>query len=130
MVINTSAVVAILFGEVEAERFAEAIEKDVTRLMSAASALEASLVIESELGEEGSRELDLLLFKAGVEIAPFTEDQLKIARYAFRTYGKGRHPAGLDYGDCFSYALSKATGEPLLFYPMNAPGTSSSSSCS
>ncbi len=87
----------------------------VTRLMSAASALEASLVIESELGEEGSRELDLLLFKAGVEIAPFTEDQLKIARYAFRTYGKGRHPAGLNYGDCFSYALSKATGEPLLF---------------
>ncbi len=115
MVIDTSAIVAILFGEAEAERFAEAIEDAAARLMSAASVLEASLVVESELGEEGGRELDLLLLKAGIEVVPFTEEQLTIARHAFRTYGKGRHPSGLNYGDCFSYALSKATGEPLLF---------------
>lgn len=115
MVIDTSAVVAILFGEPEAERFAEAIEQDAVRLMSAASVLEASLVVESELGEEGGRELDLLLLKAGVEIIPFNEAQLKVARRAFRAFGKGRHPAGLNYGDCLSYALSMTTGEPLLF---------------
>lgn len=115
MVIDASALVAILFGEAEAERFAEAIEEDATRLMCAASVLEASLVVESELGEEGGRELDLLLLKAGIDVVPFTKEQLEIARHAFRSYGKGRHPAGLNYGDCFSYALSKATGEPLLF---------------
>jgi ribonuclease VapC len=123
MVLDTSAVVAILFGEAEAKRLAEAIEKDATRLMSAASVLEASLVVESELGEEGSRELDLLLFKAGIEIVPFTNDQLRIARHAFRTYGKGRHPAGLNYGERFGYALSQATGEALLFKGEDFPRT-------
>lgn len=115
MVIDTSAVIAILFGEPEAELFAEAIEGDTTRLISAASVLEASIVVESELGNEGERELDLLLLKAELELVGFTAEQLKLARLAYRTYGKGRHPAGLNYGDCFSYALSKATGEPLLF---------------
>ncbi len=115
MVIDTSAVVAILFGEEDAERFGMAIESDPTRLMSAASVLEASLVIESELGEEGERELDLLLLRAGIEALPFNEEQLRLARHAFRTYGKGRHPAGLNLGDCFSYAASRTTGEPLLY---------------
>ncbi len=115
MVIDTSAVVAILFGEEDAGRFSAAIESDPTRLMSAASVLEASLVIESELGEEGERELDFLLLKAGIETVPFNEEQLKRARHAFRTYGKGRHAAALNFGDCFSYAASKTTGEPLLF---------------
>ena len=115
MVIDTSAVVAILFGEEDAERFGMAIESDSTRLISAASVLEASLVIESELGEEGERELDFLLLKAGIETVSFNEEQLKLARHAFRTYGKGRHAAGLNFGDCFSYAASKTTGEPLLF---------------
>lgn len=115
MGIDTSAVVAILFGEPEAERFAEAIEQDAVRLMSAASVLEASLVVESELGEEGGRELDLLLLMVGVEIIPFNEAPLKVARRAFCAFGKGRHPAGLNYGDCFSDALSMTTGEPLLF---------------
>lgn len=115
MVIDTSAIVAILFGEAEAETFAEAIENDATRLMSAASVLESSLVIESELGEEGSRELDLLLLRAGIEIVPFTEEQLRVARHAYRTFGKGRHTAGLNFGDCFSYALCRTTGEALLF---------------
>ncbi len=115
MVIDTSVIAAILFGEDDAERFAEAIENDPTRLISSGSVLEASLVIESELNQEGVRELDLLLHTAAIEIVAFTVDQLKVARHAFRTYGKGRHPAGLNFGDCFSYALSKTSGEPLLF---------------
>jgi ribonuclease VapC len=115
MVIDTSVLVAVLFGEPEAEAFAAAIEQDPVRLISAASVLEASLVIESELGEAGGRELDLLLLKAAVETIPFNAEQLAIARHAYRRYGKGRHPVGLNYGDCFSYALSQATGETLLF---------------
>ena len=107
--------ISILFGEVDAERFSKAIDKDPIRLMSSASVLEASLVIESELGDQGSRELDLLLLKAGVEIVAFNEEQLQVARHAFREYGKEQHPAGLDFGDCFSYALSRTSGEPLLF---------------
>lgn len=115
MVIDTSAIVAILFGESEAQHFAEAIEADGVRLMSAASVLEASLVVESAVGEEGGRELDLLLHKAQIETVGFTPEQLAVGRHAFRQFGKGRHPAGLNYGDCFSYALSKTADEPLLF---------------
>ncbi len=115
MVIDSSAIVAILFGEEDAERFGAAIEADPMRLMSTATVLEASLVVESELGEEGARELDLLLLGAGIETVAFNQEQLRLARHAFRVYGKGRHPAGLNFGDCFSYALSRTSGEPLLF---------------
>ena len=115
MVLDTSAIVAILFAEDEAERFSEAIEDDPLRLISAGTALECSLVIESKLGEAGGRELDLLLLRAGIETIPFNAEQLAIARQAFRDFGKGRHPTGLNYGDCFSYALSMTSGEPLLF---------------
>jgi ribonuclease VapC len=115
MVIDTSAIVAILFGEAEAEAFAEIIEATPVRLTSVASALEATIVIESELGEEGGRELDALLQTTGISIEPVTTEQLAAARHAFRNFGKGRHPAALNFGDCFSYALSKSTGEPLLF---------------
>jgi ribonuclease VapC len=115
MVIDTSAIVAVLLGEHEAHTFAELIEADPVRLISTASVLEAAIVIGSELGEQGERELDLLLQKAGIEIVPFTPEQLAAARFAYNTYGKGRHPAGLNFGDCFNYALSSTTGEPLLF---------------
>ena len=115
MVIDTSAVIAILFGEREAERFSTEIEIDPTRLMSAASVLEACLVVDREMGEQGNRELDILLLKAGIEIIAFNGEQLRVARHAFREYGKGRHAAGLNFGDCFSYALSRTSGEPLLF---------------
>jgi ribonuclease VapC len=115
MVIDTSAIVAILFGEPEAEAFAEAIEATPVRLMSVASALEATMVIESEFGAEGGRELDALLQTTRISIEPVTTEQLAAARYAFRNFGTGRHPAALNFGDCFSYALSKSTGEPLLF---------------
>ncbi len=115
MVLDTSAIAAILFAEDEAERFSQAIEDDPLRLLSAGTALECSLVIESKLGEAGGRELDLLLLRAGIEIIPFNAEQLTVARQAFRSFGKGQHAAGLNYGDCFSYALSMTSGEPLLF---------------
>ena len=123
MVIDTSAIVAILFAEADAERFARAIASDPMRLISAGTVLECGLVVESELGEEGDRELDLLLLRAGIETIPFNAEQLAIARQAFRLFGKGRHPAGLNYGDCFSFALSKASGEPLLFKGSDFPKT-------
>jgi ribonuclease VapC len=123
MVIDTSAILAILFGEPEAAIFAEAIERDAVRLISAASALEAAIVVESELGDPGARELDLLLFKAGITIAPISPEHLAAARHAFRVFGKGRHAAALNFGDCFSYALSRSTGEPLLFKGDDFPHT-------
>ncbi|ETX00378.1 MAG: ribonuclease [Candidatus Entotheonella factor] len=115
MVIDTSALVAILFDEPDAEQFELAIEAESRRLMSAASILETSIVVESRFGESGGREFDLLLYKAQIEIVAVTPEQIDIARYAYRTYGKGRHPAGLNFGDCFVYALCKVSGEPLLF---------------
>jgi ribonuclease VapC len=115
MVIDTSAVVAILLGESEAEVFASAIADDPKRLIGAFTALEAGIVIESKKGESGGRELDLFLHQARIEIVPVTAEQFEIARSAWRKYGKGRHPAGLNIGDCCSYALSKCAGEPLLF---------------
>ena len=115
MVIDTSALVAILLREPEATRFAEAIEAITPRLLSAASLLEASMVIETRKGEAGGRELDLFLYRAGIEIVGIDQEQAEVARIAWRKYGKGKHPAGLNYGDCFSYALAKVSGSPLLF---------------
>lgn len=115
MVIDTSALIAILGNEPDAPAMEEAIERDPIRLVSAATLLEASIVIEARFGEAGGRELDLLVHKAQIEIVAFDQDQAELARDAYRMYGKGRHPAGLNYGDCFSYSLSIARGEPLLF---------------
>ena len=115
MVIDTSAVVAIAFGEPEAEAFEAKIVDAPRRFMSAASVLELAIVIEAGMGEAGAAELDLWLHKAGVEIVSVDTDQIAIARRAWRAFGKGRHPAGLNYGDCFSYALAKTRGERLLF---------------
>jgi len=115
MVIDTSAIAAILFGEQEAPRLEGAIEDNPIRLLSAANLLEASLVVEGRYGEPGGRELDLLIHIAGVEVVSVTQAQVEIARRAFRRYGKGRHPARLNFGDCFAYALAKSSGEPLLF---------------
>lgn len=115
MVIDTSAVVALLCDEPEAELFEAALVNDPVRLISAASLLESSIVIEARYGEPGARELDLLVHKAGLQLASVTAEQIDIARLAYRTFGKGRHRAALNFGDCFSYALSKTSGEPLLF---------------
>jgi ribonuclease VapC len=115
MVIDTSALLSILFNEPDAEHFELAVATDPVHLISAASLLETAIVVEARLGEAGGRELDTLLAAVQITIIPFTADQAAIARQAYRTYGKGRHPAGLNYGDCFSYALAKSSGEALLF---------------
>lgn len=115
MVIDTSALVAILLDEPERRAFNEKIEADPRRFVSAVTFVETALVIEARAGEAGGRELDLFLHRANVETVPVDADQAEIARQAFRRYGLGRHPASLDFGDCFAYALVKTTGEPLLF---------------
>ncbi|MQA61372.1 MAG: PIN domain-containing protein [Actinophytocola sp.] len=115
MVIDTSAVVAMLSDEPEAEQFEAAVEADPALLMSTASYLETAIVIESRFGEPGGRELDLWLHRAAVDLVAVHAEQAHAARVAYRHYGKGRHPAGLTYGDCFAYALAKISGEPLLF---------------
>jgi ribonuclease VapC len=115
MVIDTSAIIAVLLNEPPADGIAQAIEARSPRLLSAANLLEASTVIDSRKGEGGGRELDLLLYRAAIEIVAVDQDQAEIARAAWRRYGKGRHPAGLNYGDCFAYALAKARRLPLLF---------------
>ena len=114
MVIDTSALIAILFNEPEADRFDAAIAGAPVRLISTGSVLEAGMVVESRYGELGGIELDRLLQRARIEIVPFTVDQLDEARRAFRRFGKGRHRAGLNFGDCAVYALSKLKGEKLL----------------
>lgn len=115
MVIDTSALIAILLGEPEAEAFAEAIAEDNRRLISAFSLLETSIVIEAKKGEHGSRELDLLVHRTNMQIVSMDGEQVQLAKSAWKTYGKGRHSADLNIGDCCSYALSKQTNEPLLF---------------
>ena len=115
MVLDTSALLAILLDEPESEAIRRAIEADATRLLSAGSFLETALVIETRFGPNGGRELDLLISRAGIEIVAFDAEQAKHARMAFLRWGKGRSPAGLNFGDCFSYALSRTSGEPLCF---------------
>src|ERR1700738_5187885 len=115
MVIDTTALVAMLSDEPEAQRFETAVEAAHVRLMSTASYLETAIVIETRFGEPGGRELDLWLHRAAVELVGVDSGQADAARVAYRIYGKGRHRAGLNYGDCFSYALAKVSGQPLLF---------------
>lgn len=115
MVLDTSALLVLLLNEGDAPAFRLAIEADPVRLLSAASLVEASIVIEARVGEAGGRELDLLLQKASIEVVAVDAEQADIARHAFRSFGRGRHAAGLNYGDCFSYALAQVAGEPLLF---------------
>ena len=115
MVLDTSALLAVLLNEPEASAFRLAIEADPLRLLSAASLVETAIVIEARVGEAGGRELDLLLQKASVEVIAVDAEQADIARHAYRSFGKGRHAAGLNYGDCFAYALAQSSGEPLLF---------------
>ncbi len=115
MVIDTSALIAILQDEPERRVFNEAIEAAETCAMSTASFLETSMVIESRYGPDGTRDLDLFISKARINFAAVDADQAYVARDAFRRYGKGRHPASFNFGDCFAYALAKMLDEPLLF---------------
>jgi ribonuclease VapC len=115
MVIDSSALIAILCDEPERHRFNRQIEIESQRFISTASVLETSIVLETRYGEQASHELDCFLSTASIEICSFDNEQLELARHAYRQYGKGRHPASLNYGDCFSYALAKQKGETLLF---------------
>jgi|SRR5450755_4229856 ribonuclease VapC len=114
MVIDTSALAAIFFAEAERQTFLDAITSAGSRLVSAASVLEAGIVVEGRVGESAGREFDLFVVRANLEIVPVDAEQVEIARTAWRKYGKGRHPAALNFGDCFAYSLAKSTGEPLL----------------
>ena len=115
MVIDTSALLAILSDETERRIFNEAIEAAESRIMSVVNFVETSIVIESRFGAEGLRDLELFADRAGIEIAAVDREQGDLARRAYSTFGKGRHPAGLNFGDCFAYALAMARGEPLLY---------------
>ena len=115
MVIDTSAILAVLQDEPERRVFNEIIEAADERRISAASFVEASIVIETRYEAEGLRDFDLYLAKAAIEIYAVDEDQALAARRAFRDYGRGRHAAALNFGDCFAYALAVTLGEPLLF---------------
>lgn len=114
MVIDTSAVIAMLTDEPDAARYEAAVEADPVRLMSTATYVETAIVVESRYGDAGGRELDLWLHRASVDLVPVQADHALMARAAYRRFGKGSHPAGLNYGDSFSYALSHASSEPLL----------------
>ena len=115
MIVDTSAVVAVVLGEEGFEALARAIAFASTRRISAASILEGSIVVETRWGSSGIRQYDSFLREAALIVEPVSLDQVLIARQGFSDYGKGRHPAGLNFGDCFAYALAKVTGEPLLF---------------
>jgi len=115
VILDTSAIIAVLFNEDDAEVYAEAIARADSCRMSAATFVEAAIVVEAQTRNNGGRQLDAFIRRASIGIEPVTEEQAYIARQAFMDFGKGRHSAGLNYGDCFSYALAKAAREPLLF---------------
>ena len=115
MVIDTSALLAILQDEAERSGFNEAIEAAESRIMSTATFVELSIVIESRYGADGLRDLDLFIERASIDLVAVDVEQAKLARQAFSRFGKGRHAAGLNYGDCFAYALARVLGQPLLY---------------
>jgi ribonuclease VapC len=115
MVIDTSAIIAILFDEPERKRFAELLESAEMRFVSAVTRVEAAFVMEGRKGEAGRERLDRFFRMTDPEIVPVTPEQAEMAVDAFRRFGRGRHPAALNIGDCFAYALARATGEQLLF---------------
>ena len=115
MVVDASALLAVLFGEPEAERIAQSITSDPRRLASAFTVLETSIVVEARKGETGGRELDLLLHRIDLESVPLTASHVEVARDAWRRFGRGHHRANLNIGDCCTYALARISGEPVLF---------------
>ena len=115
MVIDTSVVVAIILGEPDANALKTAMKRDRVWLISAASVLESAIVLQKRLGDEGAGALDEFLRPLPIEVRPVDLAQMKWARFALQKYGRGRHAARLNFGDCFSYALAKETDEALLF---------------
>lgn len=115
MVIDSSALLAILQDEPERRAMIEAIESADRRCLSVVNLVEASIVIETRRGPAAARLLDALVERAGMEVIGVDLEQGALARSAFARYGRGRHPAGLNFGDCFAYALARAFGDSLLF---------------
>lgn len=115
MIADTAAIVAILFNADDAQVYAEAITQADSCRMSAATFVETAIVVEAQTRNNGGRRLEALIRRASIGIEPGTEEQAYVTHQAFIDFGSGRHPASLNYGDSFSYALSKATREPLLF---------------
>lgn len=115
MIVDTSALISILAREVDAARFETVLAEAATIRLSAATMLEATVVLEGRGAKNGGERLDRLLSELGVEICPVTEQSARLAQDGWRRYGKGRHPAKLNFGDCFAYALAIERDEPLLF---------------
>ena len=115
MIVDTSAVLAILLNESDYEHYKRAIAQAERCLMSVANFFESTIIFEGRVGSAGGRELDLLIEEAPIQLVAVTPEHIQAARRAWRQFGKGNHPAGLNFGDCFAYALAKKTGEPLLF---------------
>ena len=115
MIIDTSAILAILFAEDDAKRYADAMAGAEVRLISAASYLEAGIVVDNQMGVVAGKQLEALISRAGIEVEAVTRKHAEIARQAYLDFGKGNHPARLNFGDCFAYALARTTGLPLLF---------------
>lgn len=115
MIVDSSALLAILFNESDAETYARAIAHAATCRISAANYVEVAIVVEAQARASGSRQFDAFFRRAGIVIEPVTEEQAHLARQAYTDFGKGRHRAGLNFGDCFAYALSKTMAEALLF---------------
>jgi len=115
MVIDTSALAAIVFGEPEAEHFLDIITGDPLRLLSAVSRLETGMIVEARKGTLAGHELTLLISRLAITVVPFDDQQSELALHAWRRYGKGNHPAGLNFGDCCSYALAKLRRQRLLY---------------
>lgn len=115
MIVDSSAVIAILENEPEADALQEALDHAASRVVSAVNYVEAGIVIDGRRDPVLSRSFDTFLFEMRIKLEPVTAEQARLAREAYRDYGKGRHRAGLNLGDCFAYALAKDKGEPLLF---------------
>ena len=115
MIVDTSAVLAVLFDEPDAERYVRALAGASRCRMSVVNFLEAAIVLESHTGAAAGQDLDLLLERAPIELEPVTPEHAQAARRAWQRFGRGNHRAALNFGDCFAYALAEATREPLLF---------------
>ena len=123
MIVDSSALLAVLNRERDAEIFETAILTTAPCRMSVANVLETSIVVEGRGGAAAGHELDAFLEHAQIEPAPVTAEHLEAARWAWRRFGKGRHPASLNFGDCFAYALAQVMGEPLLYKGSDFAGT-------
>ena len=115
MILDSSAVIAVLQNEPLAPPLVAALQNAPIKRMSAANLVEAGIILQARYGDHGERELDLFVQRANLEIVPVTQEHAEYARSAYRRFGRGRHAAGLNFGDCFAYALARALDEPLLF---------------